>query len=95
MINLASLAMAAFFFVHNAMDIKGIPMPVVIQKGTEYKYDEIYSAIYVPQNWQGTCTSQNKFMLLMAKHFNAFLNGRQRHTTEFLQNIASKWKCVE
>lgn len=95
MLNLASAILAMFFFVHSQFNIKGIPMPVVIEHGDYYSFDEIYSTITVPDDWQGNCYDQAQLIYYMGKHYNSFLNGNQRKSEAFLLALKKKWVCVE
>lgn len=96
MIDLASMIMAAFFFVHVNIGINNVPMPVVIAKGDTYSYNMIYSSINVPVDWTGTCENQKQVVFYMTEHFNAYSKA-YHHKLEIQgnQKIVDKWKCVE
>lgn len=93
--NLASIIWAVFLYLHNAFNVSGIPMPVVIQTGNVYKLDVTYSAITVPLNWKGNCTDQKAIVMYMSKYYNSFLRGKQVRTENQLQAIENGWVCVE
>lgn len=89
------MVMAAWLFVHAQFGLSGVPMPVIIQTGREYKVDEIYSSITVPLNWTGDCYNQRILVLQMAKYFNNQLNGNQKKPEVKLKEIEDEWVCVE
>lgn len=95
MLGLASMVLAAYFFCIDNFQMMVVPQPVIIQHGTVYAYDEIYSSISVPAVWNGTCNDQRRLLKYMELHFNAFKNGGHKLTEAKLDEINKKWVCVQ
>lgn len=96
MLTLASMVLVAYMWVGEQMHMSSnvIP-PVVIEVGKQYKYNDIESAVYVPGNWNDNCYNQQQTVLMMAEHYNNYLNGNHKKTNEQLVAISKKWVCVK
>lgn len=96
MLTLAAMTWAAYMFMQDHMQMRySVPPPVVIERGIEYGYSNVESAITVPATWTDNCYDQQSVVLYMGLHFNSFRNGKQKLPYSQIDNIAAEWKCIE
>lgn len=96
MLTLASMVWAAYMFCQDKFHMNGkAPPPVVISEEHIYKYNDIESAIYVPEHWTDSCYNQKQVVFEMATHFNNFRNGNQKVSQQRLIDISNQWVCVQ
>lgn len=93
--DLASLVMAMWLFVHAQFGMGGIPMPVVIEKGQAYEYNQIYSSITVPSNFTGDCYNQKQLLWEMEIYYNGYRNGNRKFSDSKLIKLRDEWQCVQ
>lgn len=96
MLTLAAMTWAAYMFSRAELHmLHSVPPPVVVERSAVYDYNKIESAIYVPSNWKADCYSEQLVVLEMLNHFNAYRNGNNKLSEVKLDQIASKWVCIE
>lgn len=96
MLTLAAMIWAAWAYVATNLNmLHTVPMPVVIEHGNQYRYEEIYSAIYVPEDWTDSCYNQTQVVSEMIRHFNNFRNRNNKLTEDKMNTLARKWVCVQ
>jgi hypothetical protein len=96
MLTLASMIYAAFMFIGTELNmIHSVPIPVVIETGISYNYNDIDAAITVPLNWTDSCSNQSLVVHYMLLHFNSFRNGVKKLDDDQMANIAHKWVCIQ
>lgn len=95
MLTLASMIYVAYMWCQETVNMKhGVPMPVTIETGELYSYNDIDSAIYVPHNWNDSCYNQRQVILDMLYHFNNFRNGNNKMKQDTMIETSRKWVCV-